>query len=1279
MSTRIEAIIDKQRSSYPFFRRDQLLSASELNDLFTYLDRQNRDTRIFGVGIGVMYGIEAEYGARSIDIDPGIAISSDGQLFHLFRSCTLKQAENYILNNNAFDCETIAFTDQASSTQAVLGVLQLTEGEPGTPGNLDQNIPADEYFLILYREISKTTSSGGAQCLISSNLSSENRAINNYFLLVPIDEYNSLIARPSSIDDAASDSPSTQISNASIKRLGYDSTNTSIDISQIKSLRDFTGSYKEILEEAKIATELVDAIQEAYETVLLFEPSISIVPSDLLNRLQNIIDSNAPIQYQYIYDYFQDLVDALYEFNLHLLKIRNIEGRPFDSSLICAHPNHVILAQVTVSGNGINVDDTKRSLFRSTAPEVVSASDINKLVFLYERFIKLVDMSNLRLTNLPGAGSIKPNIRITPGKGAEALLSERPIPFYYRADLLKNYWSYELKDIPSAILSYHPVDSTNPLFDELTNTSFFRIEGYEIYTEGENKQTLSDVFKEINNLKSQFDLPFEIHCLSLTTLNELGQLKHARGFLDLERNFQREKAGLICELVRVGISDDVRQMLNEWDNVSGKDLNAIGKLEIEIRKNIQDQRIFEILWPRLLSYVEEYLLKFELASQAEQLSTFTQCYPGLNHQAGVASGGTFFLVYLPGKEKMVVGDFSLPYIRSSWEIPLENYTKGQSILLSPSGNYCTDDDKVYPLVGYPMVGLMIGNLFVVDKDENDVKGLLEIHSGDRPAFRPTAFKGKRQIRITYSLDNTKTDPQLILDLFGILSLDTPIQETLAPEGWKYDPQNTPNLIRISFSFTFNLVLDGGVTLKEAADQLSFFFRFDKNDEWAQLDPNGDEVLIGDTNQVKVSYEYTNQNIIINDPIALEAQLQVEYGPCLKTLEIPLSFPITTIRSIDPIILEPKGPFCINDSSRYALKARPTGGTWRVAYTDVTNGQEVSHQIDESDFIPNSLSDEFDKLPEDKQIKLEYEIILPDRVMGPARIDIQLNNLVHNAGDGIISPKWENGDQDLVVTVSPVKVSFSPIQGPNNPDLVRLYWRHAIDESNPEERIVTLPWDRVFEQVPADGTAELEIPPFSFTAIGAIEGFPGRLQLRFEKGPCKVETPFLEFEVPAKPVIGETGAIVSSSEIEDPITLLNRRQQSDNNEIGALIIEESYATLTTVSNMLEANNLPPNSPSLDRDFDSAVKKLIGQIKTVSGDRLDQHLRLLELSVRRYLDKKLSTAKDLMGPELSGIFTELKSRSEETSIDWSRIRSYWNAEELKSGFESSLVDQFDSLLG
>src|SRR5882757_62236 len=67
-------------NTFPVFQPDQVLTNQHLNDLFNYLDQQERLSRCKLLGSGIVCGLDISHTADTINITKGCGITSQGYL-----------------------------------------------------------------------------------------------------------------------------------------------------------------------------------------------------------------------------------------------------------------------------------------------------------------------------------------------------------------------------------------------------------------------------------------------------------------------------------------------------------------------------------------------------------------------------------------------------------------------------------------------------------------------------------------------------------------------------------------------------------------------------------------------------------------------------------------------------------------------------------------------------------------------------------------------------------------------------------------------------------------------------------------------------------------------------------------------------------------------------------------------------------------------------------------------------------------------------------------------
>src|SRR6478735_7981537 len=65
---------------FPEFVPDQVLTSDHLNELFEYLDEQERMTRANLLGVGIVCGLEVKTAGNTVTITKGVGVTSAGYL-----------------------------------------------------------------------------------------------------------------------------------------------------------------------------------------------------------------------------------------------------------------------------------------------------------------------------------------------------------------------------------------------------------------------------------------------------------------------------------------------------------------------------------------------------------------------------------------------------------------------------------------------------------------------------------------------------------------------------------------------------------------------------------------------------------------------------------------------------------------------------------------------------------------------------------------------------------------------------------------------------------------------------------------------------------------------------------------------------------------------------------------------------------------------------------------------------------------------------------------------
>ena len=544
---------------YPEFVPDQLLTSEHLNQLFGYLEEQNRLTRTNLIGMGIVCGLEVSINPErsQITISKGCGVTSEGYL------ATIDETNNtytaYKEFNAVQELMYDQFVDGSKNPRFHIDELWPVSTETGTTA---LNSPAgylDDKVVLLFVEILKE---GAKNCNPNS---CDDKGIQVTVtvrpLLIKKTDADALAIAKSAINKLAVNLPD-------VKMRRYDVPATSLI-----DTADIFEAYQNIMD-ALFLEKTGKALSEAYT---VFAPLvIDLYPANpftgLAGNFKFLHDGNINdqqlINLQYFYDLFSDLLLAYDEIKKKGSEL--LSACCPDSNMF---PRHLFLDAAIPDLTLI------KSLHRHyfiPSPVLDGKEHLRKeLRILFKRMVLLIQKFYTPPAVVAGKrNGVDENIRITPGLLGPAPLSQRSIPFYYQiedaSDELLQHWDYKKYSQNKADknLSYHARDYNvtnddvvNPLLYDLEPFNFLRIEGH-------LGKSYTSALRNILMLKKQFRLPFEVVALSADVkglqkqITDLIKRTSATGlsglfadqkqpqcqFQDLESLYDTLAAGLTCSL-----------------------------------------------------------------------------------------------------------------------------------------------------------------------------------------------------------------------------------------------------------------------------------------------------------------------------------------------------------------------------------------------------------------------------------------------------------------------------------------------------------------------------------------------------------------------------------------------------------------------------------------------------------------------------------------------------------------------------------------------------------
>ncbi|HHE08239.1 MAG TPA: hypothetical protein ENL01_05160 [Chlorobaculum parvum] len=503
-------------NSYPLFEANQVLSAAHLNTLATRLDEQSRLTRATLHGIGIVCGMEVSMtkssGKATISISEGYGVTSEGYPviigdagFKADRCRALEIRDGY----------KPLLLDDMDEAEKLLELLDSSHEnyDEGTEINADD---ATDMAVVLYVELLETslkTCTPG-----SCDDKGKKVTVNLRKLLVPtayLDTLHNEVA-----EEIEKDAKGDFFPNLAARLDLTDIRMPRIDVpaTALTDAESIVAAYKKILIDPidgadkslfKHISETLDAARSAYTPLLddpgkEFSSDLGKMESDFLNP-----QNNRAAAFQYHYDFLNDLIRAYDEFRT----------KAFEMTALCNPPSQLYARHLELGELKPASDDrpsaeagilSYRNHFRPSLALGELKVRREEVQSLYNRLRAMV--ANFDLPVYDGSKNPDENIRITPSLPANAPLSQRAIPCYYKpgADLLETWDFAKTAAGRSHLNCGSQIDGDDSINWSLDKCGFFRIEGH---TGLDADKALEALQKKI----ATYRLPFDVLVLKTET------------------------------------------------------------------------------------------------------------------------------------------------------------------------------------------------------------------------------------------------------------------------------------------------------------------------------------------------------------------------------------------------------------------------------------------------------------------------------------------------------------------------------------------------------------------------------------------------------------------------------------------------------------------------------------------------------------------------------------------------------------------------------------------
>lgn len=530
--------LDEITLEYNSFVDSQVLTAKQLNDIVDFFEDQQRLTRTCLIGVGLVCGLSIKGNANGITVSKGCGVTTDGDLLYLpeitykhfkaYDNSLIKYPPFYPLGTDSAQMLLWELLPDASATLP-------TDSKPLSQFNTASNKELSNMVALLYLEYFEKEPD--ACTAIDCDNQGKKQVAKPKVLLLTKEDMDQIIARTSS-----------EIVADDLFKKYFDAYTAYFDLPVLGAKRVFINSSSNnssaALTSAYTSTaksglgDLSAAIEKVYQTFrFVLDPNTQYNISTIKNTLSAIFgQAIQPVQAQYFYDFYKDLVAAYNELRAILSDI--IYQCCPD---LYSFPKHIMLGALNTVPAA--KPTPHRHIFYPSPIVSKNKKKLDKAKMMLDRLVLLINGYNV-----PNNGS---TVRITPSYDYDRQLEKRAIPFYYQnTPSLVGKWNFERtqQGTEKQTLSYRASTyaSNNdmvisPLSYSIDGNDFFRIEGH-------MGRTYQEAIKLIDSLRKENNLPFDLVAIRLgdAQLRDVNMDNYRCQFEDLEAVLKAWQAEQKC-------------------------------------------------------------------------------------------------------------------------------------------------------------------------------------------------------------------------------------------------------------------------------------------------------------------------------------------------------------------------------------------------------------------------------------------------------------------------------------------------------------------------------------------------------------------------------------------------------------------------------------------------------------------------------------------------------------------------------------------------------------
>lgn len=540
---------------FPKFVADQLLTSEDLNQLFGYLDEQNRMTRTNLIGIGIVCGLQLQINPAKtqVTITKGCGVTSEGYLISVNTKAYTQYKKYKVDTARVYDK---FYKLDGGGNKIAMDVWELKQ--PAVDPELED---IDEGFLkdkviLLFVELKEEDNKN------CDPNSCDDKGINVTVSFLPMavsTEDAALLMG----NNAGGFGVNTYTALPELRMRRWDVDNTSPVYSQ-----DIFQAYLKLLDKAfleQVETTLKN-VYAVFGTVVAGEYATNPftgLAAKFAYLHDGSINLNQVIHLQYQYDLFSDLLLAYQEFRrtgTHVLSTCCPDSDLF--------PRHLLLGEAIPSPTSGMLAYRHYFIY---SPLFDQQGMVGELKTLFKRLVLLIE--SFFLPTVSGNNTKEDtSLRITPSMLWDVPLSKKAIPYYYLVNSgtqpLYLSWDHRRTLLHDAKrhLSYHATQYNNGSDDFVVSPLSYDLEPYNfLRIEGIVGKSYVHVLRQVKQQIQKNRLPVDIIALSTDTgTGFTNQLNNASNridrstdalemlchFQDLESMYDSMRREILCMLCK---------------------------------------------------------------------------------------------------------------------------------------------------------------------------------------------------------------------------------------------------------------------------------------------------------------------------------------------------------------------------------------------------------------------------------------------------------------------------------------------------------------------------------------------------------------------------------------------------------------------------------------------------------------------------------------------------------------------------------------------------------